>query len=324
MFGEVTDNISAAQWRVIELKLATAGDSLWDDAARLNQFLIETLTDFETTDPTLDAIEEQNPVAILFAANEEGQFDLDRAPTARGIPAASDPLYLEVLETASVIIAENTENSAAQLREKVERYQTALLNLHEASGPPVLIVRGESLRILKQAYDSVADALDLPPITEQARIRLDELVAQHNVLIGLNPGLAAVDRLLRLDEAADLLRPEDLRSIIDKSREHSILTADAESALVEVANQLEDGAKASQLIRASESGKNLVRGVLRELLKYKRAIGIAVVSLPPALYAVGRWALANEAVLTKYFHGNPSMHEAVIRIFQWLHALPLT
>jgi len=326
LFGHQTEAFAEAQWRSIELKLATAGDSLWSDPLQINAFLAQAIQEIRSIDFDEDnEIEAQNPNAILFVANEAGQFDLDRSPIAQGLPSTSDSLYLEALETAGEVISENTENSAAFLRHRAQRYRSALLNLHEASGPAVLIVRGESLRLLKQAYDVSTDPLDLPPLTEQARMRLDELVAQHNVLVGLHAGLASVDRLLQPDLNEELLSTGDLRRMIDEAREQNVLTADAESALVEVADQASSTGATKRLyvVRASESGKNLIRGALRELLKYKRAIGVAAVGVPPALYAVGRWALANEAILTRYFQGNPGMHEAVVQIFQWLHALPL-
>jgi hypothetical protein len=310
---------------MIELKLATAGDGLWADPAKLNDFFSEALREITSLEETGDEVEDQNPNAILFAANDDGQFDLDHSPRARGLPTSSDPLFVELVHTVSEVVAQAADNSSALLRERAERYQSALLHLHEASGPAVLVVRGESLRILKQAYDNYADSLDLPPLTEQARMRLDELVAQHNVLVGLYGGLAFVDKLVQPSLDYDLLSSTDLRQIIEEARSQRLLTSDAESALREVAEQASSpsGAKRN-IVRASESGKNLIRGAVRELIKYKRALGVAAVGMPPALYAIGRWALANEAILTGYFQGNPGMHQALIHIFEWLHTLPLT
>jgi hypothetical protein len=325
LFGNAPQ-ITARQWRTVELKLATAGDALWTDPKELNQFFAEALEEVQLADIDHEEIEEQNPEAIVFAANEHGQFDLDRAPRSRGLPSEADPLLIEILETASAVISENVDNSSALLRERVEKYRSALMNLHQASGPAVLIVRGESLRILKQTYDATDDPMDLPPLTERARMRLNELVAQHNVLVGLHDGLAVVDKLIEPNFYEELISPEDLRTIILEGRHKQILTSDAESALTEAARQASSAATGKWLhvIRASESGKNLMRSVLRELLKHKRAIAVTVVSVPPALYAIGHWALANESILMKYFQTNAAMQEAVVRIFEWLHTLPLT
>ena len=323
LFGKSTQGLTAAQWRTVELKLATAGDSIWSKPSEINAFFADALSEVLIVDPERVGIEDQNPNAILFVANDAGKIDLDRSPRDAGLPSETDPLFLEALNTAFNIVSENTENSATLLRQRVQKYHEALIGLHQVSGPPVLIVRGESLRILKTAYDSADDALELPPLTELARLRLDELVAQHNVLVGLHADLAAVDRLLQPDLDEELVSVHDLRRIINQGRKLDVLTAEAESALADATEQTSADSTLIHARRASESGKNLIRSALRELWKHKRSIGTAVVGLPPALYAIGRWAIANEAVLMKYFANNPGMHEAVIQIFRWLHSLPL-
>lgn len=210
------------------------------------------------------------------------------------------------------------------MRERAERYVEAIVHLQELSGPSVLIVHGESVRLLQQSYQDSDKSLDLPPLTEQMRLKLDELVARHNVLVSMYPTLAEIDSHVAGNANEELVNRGDLRSMVDTARAAKILTADADQALTAVVNEIGGGLdEGVHVQRASESGKNLIRVVFRELWNYKKAIGVAAVGIPPALYAIGKWALANESILLKYFLNRPGMHDALMSVFHWLHSLPL-
>lgn len=322
LFGHSSDGLSLSDWRAAEHQLANLEDEQWSTVSLLNNRFDEVLSNLVTSrDEEIEPdVESQNPVAILFAADETGLIDLDRSPTTAGLPGATDPLYLETLASANQFLDEPLDNSAALLRDRVTKYRDSLLHLHEASGAAVAIVRGESLRLLQKSYERGGDSLDLPPLTDQSMLSLNELVAHHNVMVSLHSGLANIDKMLAADRPTENLTSADLSALVDKARRKRLMTPDALSALETAVQQATDNEDVSSTLlqRASESARNLMRLAIKQLWTYKKALGTAIVAVPSALYAIGQWALANEAILTTYFRNRPGMHDAILRLFEWL------
>ena len=103
-----------------------------------------------------------------------------------------------------------------------------------------------------------------------------------------------------------------------------IVTDGAFEALAEVVEALSDPIRSiGEVERASESGKNFVRRILRELWEYKKTLGVAAISIPPILYGLGRWALANELIIRGYFASTSTAGGLLAQLFEWLHKLPL-
>ena len=59
------------------------------------------------------------------------------------------------------------------------------------------------------------------------------------------------------------------------------------------------------------------------LWKHKSKVVAGVGGLPAAAYGIGKWALANEAVLLGYFPRGSEMGAFVKYVLEWLHTLPL-
>jgi hypothetical protein len=174
--------------------------------------------------------------------------------------------------------------------------------------------------------DEGSSDTDVAPLKDSIVSLLRELVGQHNMLVGLDTKLAELDKMLLGPLApGDLIGGSELRKLMEHPTTSWVITKNATDALIEIIGQApiapDSNSRSSR--RASESGKNLLRKVIEALYRHKKVIGVAAVAIPSGLYALGKWALANEEILVAYFHTSPGMSNIVQSIMAWLHTLPL-
>ncbi|WP_161956897.1 hypothetical protein, partial [Sphingosinithalassobacter portus] len=341
----------------ILLRIATADKAFWDrDPGDVNAEIARWVVDAQE-----DSFgpEPQNPLSPVFSINSDGRFDLDLSAGNDEIsrdPEAADR-HAEVREALTRAISACSGNSAAQTRGALERYGDALGSSIDELRPGQLIARGDALRrelAIREASDPDSN---LPPIQDTALLALGDIVATHNLLVGLDPALSKRDEARFGPETVEAqVSPDQAIEIVEWFKQADELTESAEDAVRTAAdlapNQPDPNNRRSRQL--TETVRNLGRAFVAALNVIRRSpassgmvatigtatinagtaagtLGIVAATTAGAATAVattlvchrlGHIALKNEDWVRRSFGWNETMRRALDRIFADLHNGP--
>lgn len=326
LFGDSFSGLTESHWRDFERYAADLPRGIWDDPLQLNQNVVRKLTEIiETCQDELEEIEEQSRYGLTFDVDDVAkQIVLSRGKRA----PLNKRLTVLIQETGIAIdrlIDASSDNSSADIRIRAQSYKESLDTLEEDHSKMLLVVRGESLRSALKLRERSDEYSDIPPLKDSCLYALRDVISQHNVLVGLDAELSAIDRLLPGPANPEPTVPPSLiNSIVGQHITVAITSQDVRSALSEVSREAQNHPDNDRVAtRASESGKNLVRSILSTLYGFMKRVAVPAIAIPSVVYAFGKWALANEATILGYFTTNPGMHNAIKSLLEWIRTLPL-
>jgi hypothetical protein len=284
--------------------------------------------------------EPQRPIALQFQVDGDGRISVDVAagqdlirddPDTRERHAETTKLGHSIVTSfdPSALGA----NTAAELIEDVSAYLEALGDSPPHIRPSILVMRGDGLRQYLQAQKSSTDLTDLAPLSDRYMLKLQRLVAAHNLLVSLDAQLSSRDEaLLGPDEKPSLIAPKEGQKIIRDAVNLHIASADVEQALLEEGSIAPATPSTSSRIsrRYSESIRNFARAIAasatrtaRYLWQRKRPIVVTAATLPPTSIVIAKWVVANESWFLSTFSGNPHMLNVVHQLLAALRSLPI-
>lgn len=277
-------------------------------------------------DPALpnDAELEQNRRAIAFDALPSGQVGLRTNQNADEVDhsEAAKERHAEALDEARTALEASRPNvtQATDVERPLERYLAALGEDTFGISHALLISRGEKLRrIIASRKDASGLAI---PFSETQAAALEDWLTAHNLLVGLDPFLASVERTARGPDAVPtLLDLEALKAVIESVKAQDIPNDEASEALDDLADNVPADAKADdrRLAQATEGLKNFIRGVGSLIKKHKGKIAIAGGIAGERAYAAAEWIQRNIEWLREVFVNEPS----ILSILEKIAALPL-
>ncbi len=296
----------------ILIKLADAtNEDFWDKGATYVNTTLQSWIDearARVVPPAVNAdIPPQNRNAVSFRTNTDGRISID--PTAAGAlrtDADARDRHAEAVREAQALLERCRGNNAgARLTRLLENYLAAAGEAVEDIRPSLMVQRGEKLR-QEIAALAVPDSL-LDPLADDILVDLKGWQSAHNMAVGLDPVLMALDTsLLGPDIQPTLIPPQDLREIAKKADIAEILEEGVRDVLDEAADLapiIPDPAN-RRTIWCAETFKNLVIELMSVPLNHpKKALGgiIAVgVAGPIATGAAIGFAWKAAEFLTKH------------------------
>jgi hypothetical protein len=328
LFGSIDPEFEPETWEEAESIVSRVAETKWQSVPTLNAEFARILSG------ALDQagrLEPQNASGIMFDLNAEDRLDVSDRDYSRIKLGDLTALFGDLTATLDRLIELCSDNSSARLRERAVAYRDALKSLGVSGMKILFIARGDALRkelTLQRSLRDSTDPIDsdVSQVRDSVYLGLDDCVTKHNLFVNKNTELADLDRMCSGPEtASDMLGPSELKRMVQHPTTNTAISERAIGAIEEIA----DAAPAIPTtddrgsIRASESGKNLVRKAMEVLARHKGKAVAAPVAATASLYAIGHWALANEQMLLGYFENNPGMQRAMATIFEWLHTLPL-
>lgn len=224
----------------------------------------------------------QNRNAISFRQDSDGRIAIDtHASTAqlRSDADARDRHAETILEIRAVLDRCRGNNAAARLTLRLENYLDAAGVAIEDIKPSLLVQRGERLRQELAAYDSPDSMFD--PIADDILVDLKGWQSSHNMLVGLDPILMAIDTaMLGPDRKPALIPPDEIRQVAHDAEEAGILANGTEAIIIEAADlapvvpDLAD----RRSIASAEVARNLVIEAFAVALNHPKATGAIMVA----------------------------------------------
>jgi hypothetical protein len=180
----------------------------------------------------------QNRNAISFRTDEDGRITIDASALVdqlRTDTEARDRHSEATSEAQAVLDRCRGNNAAARLTLRLENYLAAIGASIEGAKPSLLVQRGEKLRQELAAY-AVPDTL-LDPIADDILVDLRGWQSSHNMMVGLDPVLMAIDTAtLGPDRRPALISPDEIKRFVHDAVEADLLAEGTEDILVEAAD----------------------------------------------------------------------------------------
>jgi hypothetical protein len=202
----------------------------WIDEARANAAKLQATPDVK--------IPPQNRNAISFRTDEDGRITIDASASVEQLRAdteARDRHAEAASEAQAVLDRCRGNNAAARLTLRLENYLAAIGSSIENSKPSLLVQRGEKLR-QELAACTAPDTL-LDPIADDILVDLKGWQSSHNMMIGLDPVLMAIDTsMLGPDRRPALIPPDEIKQFVHDTVEANLLAEGTEDILIEAAD----------------------------------------------------------------------------------------
>ena len=180
----------------------------------------------------------QNRNAISFRTDEDGRIAIDAQAAIgnlRNDEDARDRHAEAVSEALALLNRCKGNNAAARLSLRLENYLAAAATDLENAKPSLLVQRGEKLRQELAAYAAPDTLLD--PIADDILVDLKGWQSAHNMLVGLDPVLMAIDSaMLGPDGRPALMSPDEIREFAHDAQQADLLAEGTEVILVETAD----------------------------------------------------------------------------------------
>ena len=327
LMGLPSEDIPSFLWPKIERRINDLSDDFWQQSEllinkRFAEIALEELESFVDT----ESEKPQNEVTITFKVLEEGIIEaLENNENDLKQEKVYKSVINEVYSRTHDLLSKCDTNSNADLKESIELYLD-VVGLDHWKDAALVVVRGSSLRNhLQFQYSRDIDS-DIAPLSQAVMTRLENCVSAHNLLINSHVELLKIDRMLLSADANIELTPTGALYKLIKGAEvrHAMsensiqqITVVAESRNISTTLNKENEIKASIIL------SNIARVAMSFLWKHKSKLVAGVGGLPAAAYGIGKWALANEAVLLGYFPRGSEMGAFVKYVLEWLHTLPL-
>lgn len=320
VFGLITDDIPYQVWPLVERALVARPNEFWRQSEMaINAAFAQEVVEAIETLLEEEAAKDQHACGLKFYVQDNGQIDLLEQP-----PTPSDDLRLsvirEVIDSATSLRDLCDSNSTAHLRDRVDQYLDVMQDGQWRDGM-LLVMRGDNLRKELAFQEKREEDSDIAPVTQAALMSLQQTVRMHNMMVNSHPALARMDRmLLGPNSSIERVGIPELRKLIASAESRHLVTLKAKEALDDAANEAQEKIREldRQTLRASITVSNFLRATFSFLWKNRKKT-----ALVGGTYALGHWAVANEAMITAYFAQNPIMRLLVSRVFEFLRLLPL-
>lgn len=297
-------------------------DDWWKrDPATVNDDIAAKVEALRRPAPPTDEELAQNPRAINFGPNTRGQValaarrdpdKLDTSERARGRHAEVRANALKALEESRT-----GKTQATEIEPVLEGYLQSLGERPEDLDAPLLIARGEKLRrLISLRHDPKSSAV---PFAEGQDGALADWLTSHNLFIGFDAYLSAVERIARGPDAVPtVLDLEALKRVIQSARDANLPTDDAAQALDDVADNVppDPAPDDRRLVQATEALKNFIRAVGSLVKEHGWKVGLGGLG---AAYGAASWVQRNIPWLRDVFGDEPS----ILSILESIAALPL-
>jgi hypothetical protein len=180
----------------------------------------------------------QNRNAISFRADGNGRITIDASASVDQLrtDAEARDRHAEAASEAQAVLERcRGNNAAARLTQRLENYLAAIGLSIEDTKPSLLVQRGEKLRQELAAY-AVPDTL-LDPIADDILVDLRGWQSSHNMMVGLDPVLMAIDTaMLGPDRRPALIPPDEIKQFVHDAAQADLLAEGTEEILVEAAD----------------------------------------------------------------------------------------
>lgn len=309
--------LPAEQDRIMNEWLFAQPDEWWqrEDVSAINAEIAARIAELSAPEP-LDSDLEQVPRGLLFESSDGAVIGLspERAGDRVIDTADARDSHAECLREAQAARKKWAEFQIDnEMGEALDRYIEALGPRLVDIRPRLLIVRGEKLRRLRSEQGS--DGTNAPPI------KLDDLINAHNVLVGLDPFLAGIERAVPgpADRPPVAVNMDVLKALITTIVQAKIADQDAVDGLRDVADNVPPGATLDdrRAQTAMDSSGNFARTAVALVKRHRWAVAAGTVTVP---IAVGHWIQSNMDKLLVHFANEPS----IVALLHWVATLPLT
>jgi hypothetical protein len=190
--------------------------------------------------------------------------------------------HAEAASEAQVVLDRcRGNNAAARLTLRLENYLDAIGPSIEGAKPSLLVLRGEKLRQELAAYAAPDTLLD--PIADDILVDLKGWQSSHNMMVGLDPTLMAIDTaLLGPDRRPALMPPDEIKQFARDAQEADLLAEGTEEIIIEAADLAPaiPGPNDRRTNASIEMVRNLCIETVSIVLNYpiKSALATAVIS----------------------------------------------
>ena len=207
-------------------------------SAEVSSWLVEARARFAPPSPPQVEIPPQNRNAISFRQDEDGRIAIDTSASVellRTDADARDRHAEAVAEARAVLNRCRGNNAAARLTFRLENYLAAAGNAIGEVKPSLLVQRGERLRQELAAYAAPDTLLD--PIADDILVDLKGWQSAHNMMVGLDPTLMAMDTaMLGPDRKPALIPPDEFKQFARDAQANDLLAEGTEEVLIEAAD----------------------------------------------------------------------------------------
>lgn len=180
----------------------------------------------------------QNRNAISFRTNEGGKITIDASASVdqlRTDAEARDRHSEAASEAQSLLDRCRGNNAAARLTLRLENYLAAIGISVEDARPSLLVQRGEKLRQELAAYGAPDTLLD--PIADDIFVDFRGWQSSHNMMVGLDPVLMAIDTaMLGPDRRPSLIPPDEIKQVTHYAQEADLLAEGTAEVIIEAAD----------------------------------------------------------------------------------------
>jgi hypothetical protein len=184
----------------------------------------------------------QNRNSISFQADADGRIAINADALAdhlRADAGARDRHEEAVNEARNALNRCHGNNAAARLTGLLTNYLLAAGENLEAAKPSLLVQRGERLRQELARYEAPDHML--PPVADDLLLDLKGWLTAHNMVVGLDPVLNAMDTaMLGPDRQPALIPPDEIREKAREAEEADLL----QDGVIEVVEEAADLAPA--------------------------------------------------------------------------------
>lgn len=180
----------------------------------------------------------QNRNAISFLKDDDGRIAIDTTTLADQmlIDAGAQDRHAEAVREARRALDRcQGNNAAARLTAFLSNYLEAAGESIEAAKPSLLVQRGERLRQELKRYEAPDHML--PPVADDLLLDMKGWQSAHNMVIGLDPVLNAMDTaMLGPDRRPSLITPDEIKRFVNDARKADLLAEGVEDILIETAD----------------------------------------------------------------------------------------
>lgn len=301
-----SNSISKLSDRNVAVNLIHNTENIWDlPTSEFSPVIMRWIADadFSGKSAGIPKVPPQNPHFIQFRRGADGRIELNREAGHAEIRIDDDAIdrYNECRSLALSILSQCAmSNTAGRFKEMLENYIEASGDSIGSIRPSLFVQRGERLR---QEIDAQTkpDSM-LPPLPDEILLDLFAWQSAHNLVVGLDPALAARDfAILGPDAFPANVPPNEIRTIARAADSEGILGVDVANVVMEAANLAPTipSPLDRRTIWSVETGRNLVIEAFNLALVHPgksiaglTVAGVAVTASPPAATLLSATAMA--------------------------------
>ena len=218
------------------------------------------------------------------------------------------PAVPRTMREATAALAKWSEFAVGnELGDALRIYLEALGDRPVGIKPGPLIIRGEKLRRLRGEPGGTGSNVPV--------VGLDDLISAHNLLVGLDPFLASIERASAGPDAPLVVLSLDaIKAVIDSAKAAQLPTPEAAGALSDAAENVPTDAAANdrRLHLANESLKNFIRQAVTLVKQHGWKVATG------GWIAAG-WMQRHMEWLLAHFQNEPS----IVELLHWIERLML-